>query len=103
MSITEITVSDQQTEDDTSQCMLKTYISSLPDKAQSYLDKQLDWDNEGVDKDLDEIAKQMIDWEEKLSTLLMMPDYEIYDIKEENKRKRPRLQRYGCMGITTLR
>ena len=61
------------------------------------LDKELDWDNEGVDKDLNEIADEMIDWEEKrLDTLLELSRPQIHDIKHTNL-DRPILQRYVCM------
>ena len=72
---------------------LRTYITSLPPYSQSLLDKELDWDSEGVDKDLFEIAKKMIHWEEKgLHTLLGLCREEIHDIKQ--KWDEPVLQRW---------
>lgn len=67
------------------------YISSLPPGAKLFLDKQLDWDNEGVDKDLSEIADQMLHWEE-ISVYLRLTDIEIHDIKAL-RRESIRLQR----------
>ena len=72
--------------------LFDTMVSSLPSSASEHLDMKLDWDNEGVNKDLVEIANQMIHWEEKFSTHLDLTAVEIYDIKEGNHNK-PKLQR----------
>ena len=58
------------------------YVSSLPADARPYLEEQLDWDNEGVDRDLIEIADYMIYWEETLTTHLGLTTVEIHDIKD---------------------
>jgi hypothetical protein len=42
----------------------------------------LDWDNEGVDKDLNTIAEPMSDWEE-LSSQLGLTEVDVSDIKEK--------------------
>ena len=42
----------------------------------------MDWGHEGVDKDLNEIADQMIEWEEKLSAPLGLTGVDIHDITE---------------------
>ena len=64
----------------------------MPSDAHPYLDKQLDWDNGGVDKDLNEMAREMVEWEERLSTHLEMKHSEIQDIKATSKDS-PVLQR----------
>jgi hypothetical protein len=51
----------------------------------------LDWDNEGVDKDLNMIAEPMLDWE-KLSSHLGLTRANIHDIKKSNINE-PELQR----------
>ena len=73
--------------------ILLSYLSSLPATALAYLEKQLDWDHEGVDQHLNEIADIMIDWEEKLSTFLGLTEVQIHDLKEKYSQK-PVLQRY---------
>ena len=65
-------------------CELSSYTSSLPASAQTYLDRQLDWDQEGVDRHLNLIAESMIDWETKLSTPLGLTEVQIHDLKAEN-------------------
>ncbi len=71
---------------------ISSYTSSLPASARPHLELQLDWDHEGVDKDLNEIAYYMLHWEEKLSTHLGLTDIDIHDIKD-TYRDRPPLQR----------
>ena len=80
---------------------LQMYISTLPPYARSLLDKELDWDNKGVDKDLVEIADKMIHWEEKgLHTLLELDHIDIHDIEDTYKYKdKPVLKRYNDMGV----
>ena len=56
-------------------------MSSLPKSALKYLGCVLDWDNVGVNKDLNAIAYEMIHWEEKLSDLFELTEVEIHDIK----------------------
>ena len=53
----------------------------------------MDWGNEGVERDLSEIADHMLHWEERLSTHLGLTAIEISDIKEIHLRE-PVLQRY---------
>ena len=71
---------------------MSSYLSSLPADAMPYLDNQLDWDQEGVDRHLNQIADTMIHWEEKLSTLLSLTEVQIHDLKEKYSQK-PILQR----------
>ena len=70
----------------------KTYKSTLPPHVIPYLKELLDWDHEGVEQDLREIAYHMIDWEGNLATLLELTDVDIHDIKYINN---PELQRYN--------
>ena len=59
-------------------------MSTLPASALPHLDQQLDGDHEGVDQDLCEIAKHMLDWED-LSTHLKLTTAEIRDINDDFK------------------
>jgi hypothetical protein len=52
----------------------------------------LDRDNEGVDKDLIEIAYHMLDWEEKLCAYLGLTAVDVHDIKVKHP-SNPELQR----------
>ena len=70
-----------------------TYVASLPESARHYLNQALDFDNNGVDKDLNEIAHHMLHWEEELSSYFELTVVDIHDIKAENSDK-PKLQRW---------
>ena len=65
---------------------------SLPTSARPLLEQQLDWDHEGVDRDLIGIAHHMLDWEEKLCSHLGLTVVDVHDIKEKNSGK-PEFQR----------
>ncbi len=67
-------------------------MSTLPESVHPHLEMQLDWDHEGVDSDLNEIAHVMLDWEGRLSAHLGLTDVDIHDIKEIHPNK-PSLQR----------
>jgi hypothetical protein len=67
-------------------------VSSLPASVHPYLEKQLDWDHEGVDRDLNEIAHYMLNWEEKLRIHLGLTVVDVHDIKDKYPSK-PELQR----------
>ena len=67
-------------------------LSSIPNSHSPHLDKRLDWDNEGVDKDLIQIASHMSNWEEVLVAHLKLTRSDVSDIKEKNPNK-PELQR----------
>ena len=56
-----------------------------------HLEQELDWDHEGEDTDLIEIARYMFHWEE-ISTLLGLTDADVFDIKDRYQGK-PDLQR----------
>ena len=68
------------------------YMSSLPANVQPLLKKQLDWDNNGVDRDLIEIAHHMLHWEEKLCSHLRLTAVDVHDIKAKHPNN-PELQR----------
>jgi hypothetical protein len=52
----------------------------------------LDWDHDGVDRDLNGIAHHMLDWEEKLCTHLGLTAVDTHDIKAKHPNN-PELQR----------
>ena len=54
---------------------------SLPASARIHLEMQLDSDNEGIEKDLSEIAQHMLEWEEELCVHLGLTKVDIHDIK----------------------
>ena len=66
----------------TNQChyIFPAYVLSLPATSRHHLQRRLDWDNEGVDRDLHEIADHMFDWEETLSSHLGLTAADIHDI-----------------------
>ena len=68
------------------------YISSLSSSALLHLDLLLDWDSQGVDKDLNEIAHHMIHWEEDLSSSLKLTKVDIHDVTRKHPYN-PELQR----------
>lgn len=70
----------------------QVHVSSLPTSARPHLEQPLDWDHQGVDKDLIEIAQYMLDWEEKLCGHLGLTAVEISDIKNSHCNN-PQLQR----------
>ena len=77
------------------------YVSSLPSSARPYLVRELDWDHEGMDRDLNEISYYLVDWEVKLTTHLELTAIDIAHIKYVYQR--PILQRSGmyvAMGLT---
>ena len=71
---------------------IQAYLSSLPPSAHEYLDQELDWDNEGVDKDLCEIADHMLDWEVKLAAPMSLTPIVMHDIRAKYGHK-PVLER----------
>ena len=68
------------------------YVSSLPPPARPHLELQLDSGYDGVEKDLHQIADNMLKWEEKLSAHLGLTPADIDNIKERNPFK-PELQK----------
>ena len=75
---------------------IEPIISSLPDNAKCHLDKHLDHDNEGVDRDLNAIADKMEDWKVKIATHLRLTPIDMSDI-ELKYPQQPVLQRYVIM------
>ena len=69
----------------------QTYVSSLPASARPCLELLLDFGHEGAEKDLYEIARHMLNWEE-ISALLGLTATDISDMKDMHPNK-PALQR----------
>lgn len=67
-------------------------MATLPASAHPHLKQKLDYDHNGVDTDLIEIANYMVDWEVKLSAPFELTEEDVKDIKHEYKDK-PALQR----------
>ena len=65
-------------------------MSSLPNNVSPFLCNKLDWDNDGVEKDLDAIARKMSNWEAQFAINLGLTRVEIEEIRAENHA----LQRY---------
>jgi hypothetical protein len=76
------------------------YVSSLPASALPHLDQQLDWDHEGVDRDLIGIAHHMLDWEEKLCAHLGLTAVEVHDIKAKHPNKGLNYRGELLMGVS---
>ena len=66
--------------------------TALPASIRPHLEKLLDWDHDGIDTDLNEIAQHMLDWDEKLSSHLGLTAVDVHDIKAMH-RNNPELQR----------
>ena len=60
------------------------YLSQLPIAAIQYLDKSLDWDNE-YDRDVNEIARHLLKWEEVLAEPFKLTRTDIHDISKNQK------------------
>ena len=75
-------------------------LSSIPESHSPHLEKLLDWDNEGVDRDLIDIAGHMSNWEEVLTVHLKLTRSDVSDIKEKYP-QRPELQRLVNNNIMT--
>ena len=71
------------------------FVASLPTKAREFLQKEIDWDHGGVEKDLDYIARQLTDWETKLVIPLSFTPQEVDLLKEKHQHSDPILLRYG--------
>ena len=70
------------------------YLSILPVAAHPSLEKVLDWDHEGVDKDLSRIADSTgTDWEVTLAVPLELSWLDIEDVKRKYHQD-PKLLRY---------
>ena len=68
-------------------------MSSLPASAREFLKKEIDWDHDGVEEDLDYIARHLTDWEAKLVVPLRFTRHQVDILKETHSD--PILLRYG--------
>ena len=66
------------------------YLSQLPIAAIQYLDKGIDWDND-YDRDLTEIAKDLLKWEELLAAPFRLTRSDSHRIRSTNQQS-PELQ-----------
>lgn len=57
------------------------------------MDLELDSGNSGTEKDLEEIAHQMLDWEVKLSAHLGLTEVNLADIKHDYKKAEEQKQK----------
>ena len=64
-------------------------MSQLPPSLHHYLEKELDWDAEGVDRDLSTIGRQIPDWEEKLAESLGLSPPDILTIQAKHDKNLP--------------
>ena len=70
-------------------------MQNLPDTARAHLDKVLDWDGKGVDKDLEKISHLVTDdVEMKLLPELEIPDDDIQKIYADYPSNKESLQWY---------
>lgn len=74
---------------------VKNYVDRIPAAARELLDKELDDMNDGVDKDLGQIAKLILGWEGQLATLLCLTEMEISDIVQKDSQILERLVSYN--------
>ena len=58
-------------------------METLPASARPHLVQQLDWDHRGFEKDLNEIAHVMLDWEVKLRAHLGLTEVDVHDIMRD--------------------
>lgn len=65
---------------------MHAYIASLPLDVRPHLDELLDWDNDGVDRDLCKISNKMLEWEGELAPHLGLTQFNIHDIKDKHPR-----------------
>ena len=77
------------------------YISSLSSSALLHMDLLLDWDSQGVDNDLNEIAHHMIHWEEDLSSSLKLTKVDIHDVTRKHPYN-PELQRCAIFNPSII-
>ena len=77
---------------------VQSYLNVFELSSSPHLDRTLDWDNFGVERDLIAIAKELTDWEVKLTPYLQLTPADISDIKEKNPGK-PEIQRYNYIGL----
>ena len=74
------------------------YVDFIPPQCRFKLDKALDFEHKGVEKDLGEIANHLMDWESRASHL-GLTKVDISEIKNSYRNK-PALQRLGaCLKL----
>ncbi len=61
------------------------HVSSIPAGNRRKLSKELDFEHEGLEVHLGEIADSMINWRERLATPLGLSEAEIHDIIFSNQ------------------
>ncbi len=62
------------------------HVSSIPAGNRRKLSKKLDFENEGLDVHLGEIADSMINWREKLATPLGLSKEDVHAITSDNQK-----------------
>ena len=67
------------------------YVRRIPPNNQYKLDKKVDFEHHGVDRDLHEIAKNMKNWDGDIAPPLGLTPVEISDIQESIRK--PQMQR----------
>ena len=60
---------------------LETYFASVPEKKRIKLDKKLDFDHDGVQRDLGTITNSMDEWEGNVAEQLQLTRPEIESIR----------------------
>ena len=65
----------------------QAYVESIPKEYRYVLDKMLDFDHDGVQRDLGEIADAMDEWEGKIAEELRLTNVETQRIKDKHPRR----------------
>ncbi len=63
---------------------ISSYLSTLPHLVVALLENQLDWDHDGADDDLNEIAENMAPSIQEWAHLLISADDDIAEMNESN-------------------
>ena len=63
---------------------LETYFASVPEKNRYKLDKKLDFDHDGVQRDLGTITNSMDEWEGNVAEQLQLTRHEIEAIRKKH-------------------
>ena len=70
-------------DDNPTQLLLQRYCGSIPERNRHKLNKRLDFEHDGVQKHLGEIAGSMDEWEGRVAEELMLTKVEIASIKTD--------------------
>ena len=62
---------------------LETYFASVPEKKRIKLDKKLDFDHDGVQRDIGTITNSMDEWEGNVAEQLQLTRHEIEAIRKK--------------------